>query len=101
MQVGYHGPSVSEVAEELGRDWHTVMDAMIAYGEPLDDYPRFGDTDALGLDETLFCKTGRYRRQNWSTSIVDVRNEVLLDVRREHRVHARTNFSWPLQRTMT
>jgi hypothetical protein len=81
LQVGYHGRSVSEVAHDLGRDWHTIMDAVIAYGEPLvDDPERIGDTDAVGLDETLFCKTGRYRTQNWSTSIVDVRNKVLLDV---------------------
>jgi transposase len=81
LQVGYHGRSVSEVAHDLGCDWHTIMDAVIAYGEPLVDDPgRIGDTDALGLDETLFCKTGRYRTQNWSTSIVDVRNKVLLDV---------------------
>ncbi len=64
FQVGYHSRSVSEVAEDLGCDWHTVMDAVIAYGEPLvDDPDRIGDTDALGLDETLFCKTGRYRTQ--------------------------------------
>jgi transposase len=27
---------------------------------------------ALGLDETLFCRKGRWRTQHWSTSIVDV-----------------------------
>jgi transposase len=81
LQVGYHGRSVSEVAEELGCDWHTVMAAVIAYGEPLIDDPgRVGEPDALGLDETLFCKTGRFREQNWATSIVDVRNKTLLDV---------------------
>jgi hypothetical protein len=35
---------------------------------------------ALGLDETLFCRLGKFHRQHWSTSIVDVRAGVLLDV---------------------
>ncbi len=35
---------------------------------------------ALGLDETLFCREGRYRHKAWSTSIVDVGRGQLLDV---------------------
>jgi hypothetical protein len=31
-QVGSVGRSVAEVARELGCDWHTVMDAVVAYG---------------------------------------------------------------------
>ena len=38
-QVGRDGRSVSEVARELGCDWHTVMDAVVAYGTPLVDDP--------------------------------------------------------------
>jgi transposase len=34
----------------------------------------------LGLDEVLFARTGRWRRQCWSTSIVDVNAGQLLDV---------------------
>jgi transposase len=34
----------------------------------------------LGLDETLFARIGRWRRQRWSTSIVDVQHGQLLDV---------------------
>jgi transposase len=72
---------VSEVAADLGCDWHTVNDAVIAYGEPLvDDPDRFGPVEALGLDETLFARQGRWRRQSWSTSIVDVTAGQLLDV---------------------
>jgi transposase len=37
----------------------------------------------LGLDETLFCQTGPYRRQK-STSIVDVAGGGLLDVVEGH-----------------
>ena len=36
-QVGRDGRSVAEVARELGCDWHTVMDAVSAYGSPLID----------------------------------------------------------------
>lgn len=72
-QVGRSGRTVAEVARELGCDWHTVNDAVIAYGTPLvDDAARIGPVDALGLDETLFCRTGKWRTQQWCTSIVDV-----------------------------
>ena len=80
-QVGRHGRTVNEIAVELGCDWHTINDTVIAYGTPLvDDPARIGDVDALGLDETLFARIGRWRRQHWSTSIVDVRRGQLLDV---------------------
>jgi hypothetical protein len=69
-QVGRHKRSVNEVAVELGCDWHTINDTVIAYGTPLvEDPDRIGDVDALGLDETLFARLGRWRHQHWSTSI--------------------------------
>jgi transposase len=40
----------------------------------------FGFVDALGLDETSFCRQGRWRTQAWSTQIVDVGRGQLLDV---------------------
>lgn len=81
-QVGREGRTVAEVARELGCDWHTVMDAVVAYGTPLiEDPARIGEVTALGLDETLFARTGPWRTQNWCTSIVDVgRRAQLLDV---------------------
>ena len=82
-QVGRLGRTVAEVARELGCDWHTVNDAVIAYGTPLvDDPARIGPVDALGLDETLFYRMGRWRTQQWCTSIVDVSpgHSHLLDV---------------------
>ncbi len=79
--VGRDGQSVSSVAREFNCDWHTINDAVIAYGTPLvEDLSRFGEVHALGLDETLFCRQGRYRTQKWSTSIVDTQNATLLDV---------------------
>ena len=81
-QVGREGRTVAEVARELDTDWHTVMDAVIAYGTPLiDDSARIGTVTALGLDETLFARTGPRRTRSWCTSIVDVdRPAQLLDV---------------------
>ena len=81
MQVGRHGRSVAEVASDLGCGWHAVMDAVLAYGQVLvDDPARFGDVTALGLDETLACRLGRWRHQQWTTQIVDVGAGQLLDV---------------------
>ena len=80
-QVGCHGRTVAEVAADVGADWHTVNDAVLAYGAKLvDDPDRIGSVTALGLDETLFVKRGKWRHKQWSTSIVDVRAGQLLDV---------------------
>ena len=80
VQVGRHGRSVAEVADDLGCDWHTVMDAVVLFGEPLiDDPDRFGAVTAVGLDETLFARDGLHRRW-WSTQIVDVASGQLLDI---------------------
>src|SRR6266576_5218844 len=80
-QVGRYARSVNEIAGELGCDWHTVNDTVIAYGTALvDDAGRIGPVSALGLDETLFVRLGPFRRQHWSTSIVDVAGGQLLDV---------------------
>jgi hypothetical protein len=49
-QVGRHARSVNEIALELGCDWHTVNDTVIAYGTALvEDPKRFGTVEALGL----------------------------------------------------
>ncbi len=80
-QVGRHGRTVNEIAVELGCDWHTINDTVVAYGTPLvDDPARIGPVEALGLDEVLFARVGPWRTQAWSTSIVDVGAGQLLDV---------------------
>ncbi|MEP6665652.1 MAG: hypothetical protein ABJA81_04295 [Nocardioidaceae bacterium] len=80
-QVGKHGRAVSEVADDLACDWHTVMDAVVVFGQVLIDDPcRVGPVTAVGLDETLYKRQGRYRRQCWSTQIVDVEHGQLLAV---------------------
>ena len=81
FQVGRHGRAVSEVAADLGCDWHTVMDAVVEHGRALIDDPnRIGTTSAVGLDEVLFARIGRFRHRVWSTQIVDVARGQLLDV---------------------
>jgi len=81
-QVGRDGRTVSEVARELACDWHTVNDTVLSYGAALldADTHRVGTVTALGLDETLFCRVGRWRTQAWATSIVDVTAGTLLDM---------------------
>ena len=70
------------VFSELGCDWHTVNDTIIAYGTALvdDDPDRFGEVEALGLDEVLMVRLGTFHRQEFSTQIVDVGRGQLLDV---------------------
>jgi transposase len=80
-QVGRCARSINEIAIELGCDWHTVNDAVIAYGEALVDHPdRFGLVEAVGLDEVLMVRVGPFHRQEFSTQIVDVGAGQLLDV---------------------
>jgi transposase len=59
VQVGT-GRTVSEVAAELACDWHTVSDAVTAYGQPLlaAGRKRLNRTSAIGLDETSFVRLG-------------------------------------------
>lgn len=79
--VGRKGRTVNEVAEELGCDWHTVNDTVVAYGTVLVDHPdRVSEVDALGLDETAFVREAPYYRTDFVTSIVDVGRGQLLDL---------------------
>jgi hypothetical protein len=81
-QVGRNGRAVSDVGGELGADWHAIDDAVMAYGQALldADTDRVGAVAALGVDEVLFARLGRWRTQAWPTSIVDVTRGQLLDV---------------------
>jgi len=81
FQVGHNGRAVSEVAADLGCDWHTVMDAVNHHGRGLIEDPnRIGATTAVGLDEVLFCRDGKFKHRLWSTQVVDVARGQLLDV---------------------
>lgn len=75
VQVGKLGRSVDEVAAELGCDWHTVNNEVGRWGEALlqADTSRIGAVEAVGVDETLFWRKGRWRTKVWCTSVVDGR----------------------------
>lgn len=62
--------TLSEVADDLGCDWYTVMDAVSHHGKVLIDDPnRIRATTAVGLDEVLFCRDGKFEHRLWSTQI--------------------------------
>jgi transposase len=80
-QVG-GGRTVSEVADELACDWHTVNDAVITYGEALleADRKRLNQTSAIGLDETSFVKLGTEIHTSFATTVADVENHQIIDI---------------------
>ena len=81
VQVG-GGRTVSEVADELACDWHTVNDAVSTYGEALleADRKRLNQTTAIGLDETSFVKLGSQIHTNYATTVADVENHQIIDI---------------------
>lgn len=46
----------------------------------IDDPTRIAATTAIGLDEVLFRRFGRFRQRQWSTQIVGVAQGQLLDL---------------------
>lgn len=81
VQVGT-GRTVSEVAAELGCDWHTVNDAVITYGKALldADRKRMNNTTAIGLDETSFVKLSSKRQRDYVTTVADVANHQIIEI---------------------
>ncbi len=76
------GRPFNEVASELGCSWHPVNGSVQRWGEALleADVERIGDTEALGLDEHLMWRRGKFRTKAWGTGIVDVGRGQLLDI---------------------
>ena len=76
------GEAIADTAAVLGCDWHTVNASVRRWGQALldADGDRIAAVVALGLDETLFCRRGRFAQRAWSTSIVDVARGQLLDM---------------------
>ncbi|QPK81210.1 ISL3 family transposase [Schaalia sp. ZJ405] len=79
-QVG-KGRTVSEVARELGCDWHTVNDTVMFYGSALleADRKRVNVTGAVGLDETSFVRLA-HRRTQYVTTVCDVEHHQIIDI---------------------
>ncbi len=76
--------TVASVARQLGVGWHTVMQAVRDYGQPLvDDANRLGSITALGIDEHVWAHARPRRATRFATGIVDIstgRPPRLLDV---------------------
>ena len=80
-QVG-RGRAVSDVARELGCDWHTINDTVTTYGEALlaADTKRVTLTTAIGLDETSFVKRAPHRGREYVTTVADVGHHQILEI---------------------
>jgi transposase len=73
---------VQEVADELACDWHTVNDAVCAYGEALlaADRKRLNRTSAIGLDETSFVRLSAKRQTDYATTVADVEHHQIIEI---------------------
>jgi transposase len=80
-QVGQNARPVSQVADELGVCWWTVMNAVVEHGAPLVDAPdRVGVVHQLGVDETSWLRANRYHATLYATGLVDLDRRILIDM---------------------
>ena len=80
-QVGELARPVSQVADEFGVCWDTIMAAVITHGTPLvDDPDRVGVVETLGIDETSFLKANRAHPTLYATGLVDTDAGILIDM---------------------
>jgi transposase len=80
-QVGENARPVSQLADELGVCWWTVMTAVDEHGRPLiDDPDRVGQVSALGVDETSFLRATRTHPTLYATGLVDLDDHKLIDL---------------------
>ena len=88
------GRTLGEVADELGCSWHPVNESVRRWGSALltADTQRISDVAALGLDEHLMWRRGRFRTKAWATGIVDVGRGQLLDIVPGRTAHGPTQW---------
>jgi transposase len=80
-QVGQNARPVSQLADELGVCWWTIMTAVDEHGRPLIDDPnRVGQVHALGVDETSFLRATRTHPTLYATGLVDLDHHKLIDL---------------------
>jgi transposase len=85
-QVGELARPVSQVADEFGVCWWTVMNAVIEHGTPLvDDPDRVGRVRQLGVDETSFLRANRAHATVYATGLVDLEDRIVIDMVRGNR----------------
>ncbi len=84
----------SDIATELGCSWHPVNASVRRWGSALlaADTERISDVAALGLDEHLMWRRGRFGTRAWATSIVDVGAGRLLDIVPGRTAHGPTQW---------
>ena len=76
------GDPLKDIASELGCSWHRVNVSVRRWGAALldADTERISQVRALGLDEVLVWRRGRFRTKAWGTTIVDAAGGQLLDI---------------------
>jgi transposase len=80
-QVGENARPVSQLAEELGVCWWTVMAAVLEHGTPLVEDPgRVGPVRQLGVDETSWLRANRRHATLYATGLVDLDARILIDM---------------------
>jgi transposase len=80
-QVGENARPVSQLAEELGVCWWTIMNAVVEHGTPLvDDPDRIGPVRQLGVDETSFLAANRHHATIYATGLIDLERHVVIDM---------------------
>ncbi len=80
-QVGENARPVSQLADELGVCWWTIMNAVVEHGTPLvDDPDRIGAVRQLGVDETSFLAANREHATIYATGLVDLERHVVIDM---------------------
>jgi transposase len=80
-QVGENARAVSELAEELGVCWWTVMGAVVEHGTPLVEDPgRVGAVTQLGVDETSYLRATAIHPTLYATGLVDLDARILIDL---------------------
>ena len=80
-QVGENARPVSQLADELGMCWWTVMNAVVEHGTPLvDDPDRIGVVRQLGVDETSFLAAAPSHPTIYATGLIDLERHVVIDM---------------------
>jgi len=80
-QVGENARPVSQLADELGVCWWTIMNAVIEHGTALvDDPDRVGTVRQLGVDETSFLAATPSHPTVYATGLIDLQRHVVIDM---------------------
>jgi transposase len=80
-RVGELARPVSQVADEFGVCWETIMNAVEEHGTPLvDDPDRVGQVRQLGVDETSFLRANRHHHTIYATGLVDLGGHRMIDM---------------------